>query len=618
MLKDLCERSPYLWQQSLLDSWLLKGHVPSAIDVPTGLGKTTVMSIWLAARAMAPDAGLPLRLVYVVDRRAVVDQATIEAERLRRRLGDGIGNPDTSVSAIRRALGLRSGQWLAVSTLRGQFADNREWLEDPSTPAIVVGTVDMIGSRLLFEGYGVGRKMRPVHAALLGAGALVALDEAHLVPPFEALLKQVLDQQRLHRSDAPDAAVIPSLRMMSLTATGRNTGMGEVFRLTAEHQSDPPVMRRLTATKRLRILAEVPSKDLAIRLAERGIALGQDNGAVLIFCNSRTTAQQVHKELQSKGFTTGLLVGERRVLERGRLIDDPTYRRFLPGQDRLVDERPAFLVATSAGEVGLDLDADHMVCDLVTWERMVQRLGRVNRRPEPGVASVEVVPVRCDSEDKEAETRLADAARLRAPLELLPETEAGMRDASPAAILALRASPAAGAILEEATSPEPLRPALTPAVIEAWAMTSLEHHSGRPLVAPWIRGWVNDPPQTTVLWRRMVPPLPEGDQDRSRTARLATLNAYFDAAPVHLTETLEAPTCRVLEILKKRVKAWEKQNGNDSDLFLALLTTSGTVARSAPVSVRRLFCRPTYLLTPKRELTRSVSVKVTRWSSIQI
>ena len=60
----------------------------------------------------------------------------------------------------------------------------------------------------------------------------------------------------------------------------------------------------------------------------------------------------------------------------------------------------------SAGEVGLDLDADHMVCDLVTWERMVQRLGRVNRRAEPGVADVEVVPVWSDKQDDA--TRIAD------------------------------------------------------------------------------------------------------------------------------------------------------------------------------------------------------------------
>ena len=29
---------------------------------------------------------------------------------------------------------------LAISTLRGQFADNREWLADPARPTIIVGT----------------------------------------------------------------------------------------------------------------------------------------------------------------------------------------------------------------------------------------------------------------------------------------------------------------------------------------------------------------------------------------------------------------------------------------------------------------------------------------------
>ena len=45
---------------------------------------------------------------------------------------------------------------LAISTLRGQFADNAEWRDDPARPAIITGTVDMIGSRLLFSGYAVG------------------------------------------------------------------------------------------------------------------------------------------------------------------------------------------------------------------------------------------------------------------------------------------------------------------------------------------------------------------------------------------------------------------------------------------------------------------------------
>jgi CRISPR-associated endonuclease/helicase Cas3 len=56
---------------------LLDGDIPDALDIPTGLGKTAVIAIWLAARVSG--ASLPRRLVYVVDRRAVVDQATTEA-----------------------------------------------------------------------------------------------------------------------------------------------------------------------------------------------------------------------------------------------------------------------------------------------------------------------------------------------------------------------------------------------------------------------------------------------------------------------------------------------------------------------------------------------------------
>jgi CRISPR-associated endonuclease/helicase Cas3 len=77
----LTGREPFRWQRRLLEEYLAKGHTPDAVDVPTGLGKTMVMALWLIARAQGSP--LPRRLVYVVDRRAVVDQATEEAEKLR-------------------------------------------------------------------------------------------------------------------------------------------------------------------------------------------------------------------------------------------------------------------------------------------------------------------------------------------------------------------------------------------------------------------------------------------------------------------------------------------------------------------------------------------------------
>ena len=158
---------PFRWQRRLYQQFL-DGELPAAIDLPTGLGKTAVMAVWyLALKAGAP---LPRRLAYVVDRRAVVDQATTIADAIKQAADDSA---------------------LQVSTLRGQHVDNRDWQNDPASPAIIVGTVDMIGSRLLFSGYGVSPKMRPYHAGLLGTDTLVVLDEAHLVPPFEKLLESI-------------------------------------------------------------------------------------------------------------------------------------------------------------------------------------------------------------------------------------------------------------------------------------------------------------------------------------------------------------------------------------------------------------------------------------------
>ena len=71
---------PFEWQKCLYHDHLLNGVIPSALDIPTGLGKTSVMAIWYLA--LKAGAVVPRRLIYVVDRRAVVDQATIVADEI--------------------------------------------------------------------------------------------------------------------------------------------------------------------------------------------------------------------------------------------------------------------------------------------------------------------------------------------------------------------------------------------------------------------------------------------------------------------------------------------------------------------------------------------------------
>jgi CRISPR-associated endonuclease/helicase Cas3 len=570
--------SPMRWQNRLFGQ-LINGAIPNALDLPTGLGKTSVMAIWLVARALAGKdilRAIPRRLVYIVDRRAVVDQATEEAEKLRQAL-------NSNAAHLKIPLGLSSGT-LPISTLRGAHVDNREWLDDPAAPAIVVGTIDMIGSRLLFEGYGVSRKMRPYHAGLLGADTLIVLDEAHLVPPFEALLWQIADgAERFGSCAESDTGLVPRFKLLPLSATGRTQPASDsgaarsAFRLEDEDLSDPIVRDRLCAKKTVGFVnIDGDKSPLAEVLARQAWELSEKGGKPirsLIYCDSREVAEKVKAELdklsapdKKRGYPkadTELFVGARRVKEREDAKAWLENHGFLAGSPP--PAKAAFLIATSAGEVGIDLDADHMVCDLVPWERMVQRLGRVNRRGQ-GDATIIVVhgdEPKPKNPDKptDQESRQAIAFRSLSVLNELScvRIERDERDASPRALreLKLRAETdtALRKKIDEATTPAPLHPALTRALVDAWSMTSLEQHTGRPDVAPWLRGWVEPDNQSIVIWRTYLP-VREGSVDWPRTsAEKKEVEAFFEAAPAHESEKLETETYRVADWLQDRAKA---------------------------------------------------------------
>lgn len=618
--------TPFPWQERLLEAFV-NGEIPAALDIPTGLGKTAVMAAWLVARACG--APVPRRLVYVVDRRAVVDQATSVAEQLRTWVTqDGDAKADLGLTGM-----------LPVSTLRGQHVDNRAWLEDPAAPAIVLGTVDMIGSRLLFGGYGVSRKMRPYHAGLLGADTLIVLDEAHLVPPFERLIEQIASGtdahgQPLRPADAALKGCVPPLRVLSLSATGRLRAAGEVFGLNDADDKHPVVKRRLSAGKRL-TLHELRGEKLEDCLAERAWALAKEredgeNTAeklkpvrIIVYCDSREAAEKVSAKLKEKTKKTAaesrteLFVGARRVKER----DDAERRLkelgFLAGSSE--QAAPAFLVATAAGEVGVDLDADHMVGDIVAWERMVQRVGRVNRRGGDGRQAEIVVLLELEPEPKKAaKTALGKQAKgdeltdnerkaidghakllatrrsQKAPFGgALQKQEDGSFDVSPGALRQLgeraRQDEALAKLIADASSPTPLRPALNRALVDAWSMTSLPEHTGRPEVAPWIRGWVDELPQTTVVWRKYLP------VRKQPAAGKKDIEDFFEAAPIHVSETLETEAFRVFGWLQARGSALEPDDvvgvllGVDGDLIQVLRWRDVPPAKGASDNDKKRF-----------------------------
>lgn len=582
LLAEALGFEPFPWQRRLLSEFL-EGKVPRALDLPTGLGKTSVMAIWLLARAAG--ANLPRRLVYVVDRRAVVDQATEVALRLHQLV--------QAKRELATALGLENGK-LPISTLRGKLdegqawlehVDGRKWLEDPSASAIIVGTVDMIGSRLLFSGYGVSWKMRPYHAGLLGVDSLFVLDEAHLVPPFERLIEAAAMASERGLGPAEEARpLIPPMRLLSLSATGRSNE--KAFRLGADDLGNSAVKKRMEAKKRLQIRPATEAKNLAARLAEEATGL-VEHGArrILVYCDSRKDAEQVHAELVRLGKgrwqadDVELFVGARRVHERELAAGWLRNHGFMGGP---APERPAFLVATSAAEVGVDLDADAAVMDLVEWERMVQRLGRVNRRGEHE-AIVVVVPALAEAKKKRKRSEEGDgneeepdprSLRREACLRLLQALPLidGDHDASPVALTALRESH--GALVAEASTPAPLYPPLSRPLLEAWSMTSLAEHPGRPEVEPWLRGWQEDKvPETTIVFRKYLPVVRVGDAEPT-VFDSATLDAFLDAAGPHMAEELVVEVGDALRWLRQRVERLAKKQrkvneSSDGSVFLS-------------------------------------------------
>lgn len=511
---------PFAWQERMFLQFCV-GEIPDVVSVPTGCGKTSVMAIWLLA--LAQGARLPRRLEWVVNRRVVVDQASEEADKFAARLGA------PELVEVRAGLaGLTSwpeGPPLAISTLRGQFADNAEWRNDPARPAIITGTVDMIGSRLLFTGYGRGFKSRPLHAGLLGQDALLVHDEAHLEPAFQRLIEGVRDEQRRSGDFRP-------LRAMQLTATTRAAVRG--FTLTSEEMSEGEVGVRVGARKGVALHAVGAQKELRGEVAARALDFRETGAAVLVFLRRLADVETVVQTLKKDGCAVQRLTGTMRGLERDALVrNNEILKRFLRRGGK---EGTVYLVSTSAGEVGVDLSADHAVCDLTPFDSMTQRLGRVNRFGRAD-ARVEVVHYPAGSGATRFDENCERTLRL---LRELPLREDGRLDASPAALGGLDAEKRAAAF-----SPPPEILPTSDILFDRWALTTIRGSlPGRPPVADWLHGVEEgEVAQTYVAWREEV--------DQLSGAKTYDLEELLDDFPLKPHELLRDSAVRVVEQMEK-------------------------------------------------------------------
>ncbi|MCS6305695.1 MAG: type I-U CRISPR-associated helicase/endonuclease Cas3 [Nitrospira sp.] len=401
------DEKPFHWQKQLFGE-LLDGRFRESCDMPTGLGKTSVTAIWLLALGQSlidqrSPRRIPIRLVYVVDRRVIVDQSTEEAKRAIYALEkaesiDRSHNPLYVVAkALRRAALVMDGPLVALSALRGQMAENREWCLDPSRPAIIIGTVDMVGSRLLFSGYGgVGRSHRSLQAGLIGQDTLVVIDEAHLSPTFVGTVGDI--KQAVHHFK-----LICPFEVMSLSATiptesrEANNDLQEepLFNPKQELKNDE-ARDRLNAKKYIEwVYFDQLTKDkkatrkeieeqMATAIVERAAQYEGQSLSIVMFVSTVGLVNYVAERIIEKlgdGSAERILkmTGEMRGFERDQLTENDKFRVFMPYRVRNASRPTHYLIATSCAEVGVNLDADHGICDLTSLDRMIQRIGRINR-----------------------------------------------------------------------------------------------------------------------------------------------------------------------------------------------------------------------------------------------
>jgi CRISPR-associated endonuclease/helicase Cas3 len=162
--------NPFPWQ-SMLAEQIADGCWPKALDLPTAAGKTACIDA--AVYALAAQAGksgadrtAPRRIWFVVDRRIVVDEAFDRALIIAKKLRKANDGPLKAVADRLLDISGTRGKPLAAARLRGGVFRDDGWARLPSQPAVITSTVDQLGSRLLFRGYGPSKLTAPIFAGL--------------------------------------------------------------------------------------------------------------------------------------------------------------------------------------------------------------------------------------------------------------------------------------------------------------------------------------------------------------------------------------------------------------------------------------------------------------------
>ncbi|MDE0287917.1 MAG: type I-U CRISPR-associated helicase/endonuclease Cas3 [bacterium] len=495
---------PFPWQVRLTDTVLEDGRWPEVIDLPTGSGKTAAIDTAVFTLAAQPDR-FPRRVVFVIDRRIIVDQVCKRARVIERAISRA--QSGLLLRIRERFLAITDGAPLGVAALRGGVPIDNEWTHRPDQPWVVVSTVDQFGSRLLFRGYGVSPGMRPIHAGLAGNDCLVILDEVHLSRPFAETLRAVthLDRGTLPRP----------IQVVEMSATPKNKEAQPFTILDTDLQASEVLRKRVTAVKRGRLVPipgrsaeEAVPKAVQKLLKRTKLDSARSIGIVV---NRVNTARRTYEALEAADPKAHLVTGRMRPLDRARVLEQ--IETAVDPDRQTTDSDLTIVVATQAIEVGADFSFDLLITECAPIDSLRQRFGRLDRRGTyadgtGAAAEAIVLGVRSEMNAKKPDPIYGDAAK-ETWRELVSRFGGSGFDVGPA-------SEDLDGFPESASAPTPNVPLLLDTHMEAWTQTRPEPIV-QPPIDPFLHG-LGEPNKAdiSVVWRhdrsletlKLVPPRP--------------------------------------------------------------------------------------------------------------
>ena len=390
------QREAFPWQSRLANHIESNGKWYHLIGIPTGLGKTACLDIavwWLATQAYYPprERIAPTRIWWIVNRRLLVDSTYEHALKIKKLLNDP-ENPEHNLhskdqqilSIVGERLKFISGDShvgpLQVIRLRGGIASRQP--DVPSQPAIILSTLPMYGSRLLFRGYGVSKGMRSIDAAMAGTDSLVLLDEAHLTPHLSTLCSSVTQCMPEEEPIPNKARSAPVL--VQLTATGESSYTNR-FKLAPEDEEHSVIQKRMGAVKLLEL--HVKSKHNVNNIADIAIETLKKapcSSKCIVFVNTPKTARKVFSRIKKimKNDEVLLSTGQVREFEADQIRQRILHSMRADTNNhngQFEREHHCILVSTQTLEVGADIDAQYLITEQCGVRAFTQRLGRLNR-----------------------------------------------------------------------------------------------------------------------------------------------------------------------------------------------------------------------------------------------